>query len=57
MEVHALHQVPQGLRFKGGESRITNPPEKEQRERNETGEKVSAGEEMERLERRNRVLR
>ena len=36
MKVHALHQVPQGLGFKRGESGIANPPEKEK----ETGEKA-----------------
>lgn len=30
VEVHPLHQVPEGLRFKRGESRIANPPEREQ---------------------------
>lgn len=28
VEVHSLHQVPQSLGFKGGESRIANPPER-----------------------------
>ena len=36
VKVHALHQVPQGLGFKRGESRITNPPGREK----EVGEKA-----------------
>lgn len=51
VKVHALHQVPQGLRFKRGESRIANPPEEEK----ETGEKVRVGEKMATLEPRNRA--
>ena len=33
VEVHALHQVPQSLGFKRGESRITNPPERAARQK------------------------
>lgn len=52
VKVHALHQVPQGLGFKRGESRITNPPEKGQKE---TGETVRVGEKTDTLEQRNRA--
>ena len=31
VKVHPFHQVPQGLGFKRGESRVTDPPEKQKK--------------------------